>query len=366
MSKYLWISDQIERQIRGGQLAGGRLPSARDVAGEHRVSLVTAARALRVLRDKGLIRTVERSGSFLVPPVDAGESWALCLRVTPGPWQTASQSVTRAGFDALARRGEIRVDAGALDPSAAADRRGLRARVRRAAALVKGVFLLPSRLDEESAREDESLVAACRDEGLPVVLIERNLRGRARRLDLDLVATDDLDGGLRLTRHMIEQGRERVAFVLGSPTSSHEARLAGYLAALQDRSAESGRPAEPIVLEQPTGVPHKLAYRAVADELVRRRADAVVCFQDYTAIGLIVDLLARGVRVPRDLAVSGFDDLPIGNSFALGVTTYAFPSEAVAREALRVARRRIEDPSAPPVKVLVPGDLIVRESSAGA
>jgi LacI family transcriptional regulator len=78
---------------------------------------------------------------------------------------------------------------------------------------------------------------------------------------------------------------------------------------------------------------------------------------------LILELLNRGIRVPADIAVTGFDDLPIGKAYSIGVTTYAFSSEAVARHATRLLRVRLRDPAGPPVKLLIPGGLIVRESS---
>src|SRR5262249_44612591 len=127
----------------------------------------------------------------------------------------------------------------------------LRRQARRAAEDgVSGVIFMPSRYRDEAARQDEAFLRACRDAGLAVVLIERNLRGLARRLDYDLVAADDLDGGLQCTRHLLDQGRRRIAFLSGSPTSSHEGRLAGYLAALH----HAGQGAAPLVLQQPSGL----------------------------------------------------------------------------------------------------------------
>jgi hypothetical protein len=83
------------------------------------------------------------------------------------------------------------------------------------------------------------------------------------------------------------------------------------------------------------------------------------------AIGLILELFARGLAVPRDIAVIGFDHLPIGNLFTIGVTTYTYPAEAIVRHALHVMRQRVEQPNAPPIKVSVGGELIVRESTGG-
>jgi LacI family transcriptional regulator len=83
-------------------------------------------------------------------------------------------------------------------------------------------------------------------------------------------------------------------------------------------------------------------------------------------MGIIVELLTRGLRVPEDVAVVGFDDLPIGNSFTIGVTSYAYPAEGMAEQAVRLLRERRQDPTRPPIKVVVPGRLIVRASTAGS
>jgi LacI family transcriptional regulator len=372
LPKYLAISQEIEASIRSGRWTEGRLPGAREVAQRHGVSLVTASRALQVLRDRGLIRTVERSGSFLAPswasPEPAIEgTYALCLRSTPGPWQQASIAMTRDGFVEEARRQRIGLASELIeirDDTTAAD---LKRQVAEAArSKCEGVFFMPSRFSPEAATQDEAFLEACRQQELPVVLIERNLRGAWRPLEADLVATDDLDGGFRLTQHLISQGRRRIAFVTGSPTSSHEVRLAGYLAALQHHGGDSSRPLhDPLVLEQRSGLPTKTAYEELARRVLAARVDGVVCYQDYTAIGLILELLTRGTSVPGQVAITGFDNLPIGRSFALGVTTYGFPADGVAHQALRVLRWRLQDRAAAPIKVLVPGRVIVRESTAG-
>jgi LacI family transcriptional regulator len=377
--KYLEISREVESRIRAGLSEGGKVPSTRDIAEEHGVSVVTASRALQVLRDKGLIETVGRSRSYLlpeagptiipgpgswgVPGLDVGR-YGLLLRSTPGPWQAASLSVPVAGFVAAARERSIPLEVDLFDLGPATARVELDRQVGKAADLgVTGVFFMPSRLNDELARQDEAFLEACRGRGIAVVLVERNLRGASRPIEHDLVATDDLDGGLASTAHLIEQGRRRIAFVTGSPTSSHEGRVAGYLAALFRASKGAGPELGPIVLEQDPSLPTKAAYEELTDRLVDEEVDGVVCYQDYTAVGLMIELLTRRLRVPQDVAITGFDNLPIGNSFALGVTTYDYPALPIARQALRVMAARRQEPDAPPIKVLVPGRLIVRESS---
>ncbi len=366
--KYVAVAAALETQIRAGKWDGGKMPSVRGIASQHTVSVVTASRALQILRDKGLIQTVERSGSIRTAAPSA-ERWALVLRLTPGTWQKATLGLCRFGFDALARREPMHLEPDAIPLALGMTDADLRANVRTAQAVgVGGVFFLPSRYSDEEMRLDERFLVACRAEALPVVLFERNLRGHNRELEHDLVAADDLDGAARLTRHLLGLGRTRVAMVVASPISSHNDKVAGYLHALHAATLESGKRAavKPVVIYQSHDLPTREAYASLADQVRKLRLDGVVCFQDYTAMGLIFELLSRSVKVPDDVAVVGSDDLPIGDQFAIGITTYAYPSEGMAEQAVRLMRERRNDPDRRPLKVVVPGRLIVRESTVGA
>ena len=223
------------------------------------------------------------------------------------------------------------------------------------------MFFLPSRVSEELCRQDEWFLAECDQLGLPAVLLDRNLRGHNLPLEYDLVASDHFDGGVRCTEHLIGLGRRNVACVIASPTSAHNDRLAGYLYALH--TVGGGRAAQ--VVRVPEHLDAREAHPWVAEELVRRGVDGVICYQDYVAVGVILELFRRGLNVPRDVAVVGCDDLPIGQSFALGVSSYSYPSESIARTALRVMANRIAHPDDPPIRVVLPGQLVVRDSTSG-
>lgn len=360
--KYQQVADTIEALVRRGKWDGGKMPSVRGVAGQYDVSIVTASRALQVLRDKGLIQTVERSGTFRLPPPSA-ERWAVVLRLTPGPHRPATVQLSRSGFESLARRRSMHVhfDAFDLDPGVTAEAAVKAARQAKANG-IQGVFVLPSRHSAAAAATDATFLAGCVEAELPVVLLERSLRGNFGVIDRDIVALDDTTAGNESTRHLYELGRKRVAIVVASPTSTHNNRVAGYLHACY--TARHGRRDPPeFVIRLPDELPSECVSSHLADRVAKDRLDGVVCYQDYLAMGLIIELLNRGIRVPVDVAVSGFDNIDIGNLFPAGLTTYDYPSEAMAEHAVRLMVERIQNPDRPPVRVVVPGRLIVRGST---
>ena len=157
LPKYLEIARVVESQLVGTE--GVKVPSARDVAAAHGVSVVTASRAIQVLRDKGLIQTVERSGSFMAPGASgtAGkECYALVQRSTPGPWYQASLAFSQAGFATIQRQEAIKFEIDRFRFDDATPIADLQRQARRAAkAGVLGIVFMPSRYKAEAARQDE-------------------------------------------------------------------------------------------------------------------------------------------------------------------------------------------------------------------
>jgi LacI family transcriptional regulator len=266
--------------------------------------------------------------------------------------------VTAAGFRDLALLSGTKFDLDTVrlddNPSEAVLRERFQAVV---ATGVRGLFLLPSRVSDDLAQRDERLLAAAAAEKVQVILIERNLRGSHRPLTHDLVCFHDFEGGATLARHLIDQGRKRIVFVSGSDTSSHSERLGGYLSTV----VAAGLP--PLLVSQPEGATPRQAYQAIAEQVLAARADGVICYHDYAAIGVVLELFRRSIRVPDQMGVAGFYNMPIGESFSIGLTTYAFPALTVAQRAVDLMRWRLAVAEAPPVKLVIPGSLIVRDST---
>lgn len=356
--RYLQIVSEIEAQIAAGTWEGRRMPGVRALAEQFGVSIATASRAIQLLADRGLIDTVERSGCYVrADRPTTSAALALCLRPAPTVGDLATAAALRTGFEEAAREQRLSLLSEQLLVRDDTSERELQRGIERVVALgVQGVCLLPAARSAAGTLQDERFLVQCANVGLPVVLVERNLAGLGRPLPHDLVAADDLDAAHQATRHLLDQDRRTVAFVQGTGS---ELRLAGYLLAL----SQAGR--TPLVLPQPEGVPTAAAYRQLAGLLLERGVDGVVCYHDHAALGLMVELLARGVNVPRDVALTGFGDLAVGTAYTLGVTTCPLPALDIARQALRLLRDRLLRPQGAPVRVLVPGRLVVRESSLG-
>jgi LacI family transcriptional regulator len=367
--KYISIADSIEKLMLSGEWDGQRIPSVRGIAKQYHVSIVTASRALQVLRDKGLVQTIERSGCYRIPPPNP-KRMALCLHLTPGPWHHLTAALLRRGFENLSKSIPVVFDLLAFDI-----RVGLsveEARISAETALaneLEGVVLLPTRISDEIAQAEENFIRGCQQAGLPIVLIERNLRGHRRALLCDLICIDDLQGSAAMTQHLFDQGCKRVGIIGSSPTSSHENRIAGYLGCLQSLMIQSGGkkiPPSPLIIYHDSSIDPRASYVTLCDEVLNQKLDGVVCYSDYTAVGLMVELTRRGKKVPEQVAVVGFDNLPVGEFVTGGLTTLDFPTDEMAHHAVRMIEERRKQPEAKPIQVTIPGDLIVRGSSTKA
>ncbi|MBM7489557.1 LacI family transcriptional regulator [Micromonospora luteifusca] len=174
------------------------------------------------------------------------------------------------------------------------------------------------------------------------------------------VSVDNAPAMTRLTRHLlVDHGLRHLAFV-GNPDGSPDVseRWAGFREAYQELDLTP--PAEPVrvAMQQPDGV---LAAERL---LVGRTApQAVVCANDEIAIGVLVGALGRGLRVPDDLVITGFDDAPMAALVSPSLTTVRQPIRDLAAEAARQILNAAADPrAATPETIVLPTEFVVRRS----
>jgi LacI family transcriptional regulator len=177
---------------------------------------------------------------------------------------------------------------------------------------------------------------------------------------------DSRHGGYEATQHLIDLGYERIGHITVEydPPPARD-RREGYEQALRD----NGRPVRDELVatsdERPFAFSEKGGYRAMKALLNRDPApDAVFAASDMQALGAMNAAHERGLRVPEDLAIVGFDDLEL--SRCAGLTTLQQPAHTMGARAARTLLRRIERAEPDPVSSTVfSPELVVRRTCGG-
>jgi LacI family transcriptional regulator len=163
-----------------------------------------------------------------------------------------------------------------------------------------------------------------------------------------------------LTRHLlVEHGLRRLVFV-GDPRGSPDVseRWRGFRLAHRELSLTAPRSPLRLGLQQQDGV-------QAADQLLARtpRPEAIVCANDETALGVLVGALGRGLRVPEDVVITGFDDVPMAALVSPPLTTVRQPVRDLAAQTARLLLRAADEPAgAAPPAVVLPTELVLRRS----
>jgi len=197
--------------------------------------------------------------------------------------------------------------------------------------------------------------------GVPMVLLGEH----SVDLPIDRVAIDNVRAAQLAVGHLIGMGRRRIAAIGQNPHRGTAAlRLAGYRAAL----ARAGFP-EPNELVAPAMNYHRRDGAEAMSALLAGAAppDAVFCFNDLLAVGALRAAEERGLRVPRDIAIVGFDGTEESAYSRPSLTTIAPDKAAIAEQAVKLLHRRVNsDEPFPPEDIQTPFSLRIRESTTGS
>ncbi|NMO54011.1 LacI family transcriptional regulator [Actinoplanes sp. TBRC 11911] len=242
------------------------------------------------------------------------------------------------GVQARAHEGDYAVFLADTDEDTAAEI-GL---VRRLSKQVDGIVLCSPRMTDDELR---TLAA-----DTPLVLLNRRL---AR---VPSVIPDFAEAMRQAVSHLAALGHRRIAYVAGPRVSwANRERVRALRAAAGATGVE--------VVEVGNVMPQFEGGVAAADQVLAAGVTAVIGYNDLVALGLLNRFTARGVRVPGEISVLGFDDIAPAAMVHPSLTTVALPKEQAGRAGVDLLLQLLEQPDRPAVRRELPVQLMVRGST---
>ncbi len=182
------------------------------------------------------------------------------------------------------------------------------------------------------------------ESNVPVVVIGREFHHPS----VDYVATDNLNGGFEATQHLIDLGHTRIGFI-GATLSGGSSlkRLQGYLKALAEHNIPVDErlitgPKEAIS-EVPGYSTERIGYEGMKRLLsLPHRPTAIFARNDFTAIGAMTAIKEAALRIPEDIAIVGFDDIPLAVHTSPPLTTVRQPMRLQGQLAAEMLLERIQ------------------------
>jgi len=190
--------------------------------------------------------------------------------------------------------------------------------------------------------------------GTPLMLFNRYVRGT----QASAVSCDNVAGGQLVAELLLAAGHRRLAYIAGKQnTSTNMDRERGFTERLQELQHDA-------LLREPGEYTYQSGYDA-ARRLLQRSdpPDGIFCANDITALGALDAARDLGVKVPAELSIIGFDDIPSASWGAYSLTTVQQPVNTMIDISVQLLLERIASPETDPVITFVPGKLVQRNSA---
>ena len=213
---------------------------------------------------------------------------------------------------------------------------------------VDGIILPPS-------GEGRSAAIDLARAGVPLVCVDRRL-DKAR---VDTVVVDNVRGAAEATEHLIALGHRRIGYLEGKQgVSTTRERLEGYRAAL----ARHGIAGDPGLVVSGDSRPESGRRLATTLLGMRARPTALLAGNGMMALGALEAIHALRLRIPDDVAVVGYDDMPWALALTPALTVVRQPGHELGSRAMELLRQRIREPERSITTLMLQPELVVRGS----
>lgn len=196
---------------------------------------------------------------------------------------------------------------------------------------------------------------------IPIVFVNRHLKGVAS----NVVITDNAGGAYTMTKHLLDLGHTRIAFIRGMVnTSTSQDREAGYRQCLADHGIAT---TEALIGDG--SYTREGAFEAatrILHQETRTPPTAIFCANDYMAFGALEAVHDAGLRVPDDISVVGFDNIALSSLQPIGLTTIEQPIRQMAQTTMEFLLACMHETPADVQTKVYPPRLFVRGTSGPA
>ena len=355
--KYQQVFENLSRDILSGKYTPGqKFPSEATLVQQFRTSRITVGRALRELSQRGLVKRVAGSGTY-VGRVHVAEGSLLFGLLIPELGRTEIFEPICQGIASAPKAAQHALLWGhAATPEAPPEEQALGLCDQFIRREVAGVFFAPIEGGAKAGEANLTVVARLEQARIPIVLLDRCIRPYPGRCRHDLVGIDNRRAAYLASEHLLRHGSKRVSFLAysrGAPTV--EARIAGFREALLSQGIPlEGGPVHRVDEITETSIRTLLKNH--------RQSDGFVCANDRTAGELMKVLLASGYRIPQDARIVGIDDVEYASLLPVPLTTVHQPGREIGEAAMEAMLSRIERPARLARDILLECQLVVRES----
>ncbi len=331
-TKYLTLKENLLRKITRGELpAGEKIPSENALASSYNISRQTVRKALSELTEEGYLCPVHGKGTFV-------SQWAVHTKTSkniavvttylsdyifPRVIQGIEHVLTAHGYSIMLKT---------TGNSRAAEARCIEELLSKD---IDGLIIEPSK-SQISCRHT-SLYEQMEEYDIPYVFIQ----GFFQQLkEKPYVVMDDKKGGYLITRYLLEKGHKKILGIFKADDHQGQQRHNGYVKALQ----EYGILYDPEYVVWYYTEDREMKPRDTISTFIQNdmELDAVVCYNDQIAVEVIRTLREHGKKVPRDVAVTGFDNSLLAKNNHVPITTVSHPQEKLGSMAAELLLKLIE------------------------
>ncbi|MFV0401070.1 MAG: substrate-binding domain-containing protein [Oscillospiraceae bacterium] len=341
--KYARVREVISQQIKSGELSpGDKLLSEEEYAKLHGVSTITVRKALADLVTEGLIVRTKSKGTFVrEPQEDQSASKLVALILSPEDYYDISYMQIIKGAQRMMADNEYSLIVEWGDKDFESERATILKMIDRQ---VDGFLIYP--FDPVQSRENYRLI---KDAGIPYVQIDR--------YDIDasdyFVGCNNYEGGMLATRKLLELGHRSICFgAYQFFLSSELERYDGFCSAMRQAGIELAH----------SHLLNGIDYDTLRDQILAGEVTALFCCNDKLAVKAVRQLMERGIRIPEDVSVMGFDDWEGNRDIPMGLTTMRQDFAALGQMAAHLLINVINGNTVSNLKMLVGVTLVERDT----